>query len=134
MSLEEVKAELGQLYAAQERRVDLETLESLLPALDSIGALSLVGNNQQMLLNLAAPPLVEGAPLLIPVLSSAVGIGPAAFFLGAASFIGLDAALLASNAQIPFLGLSAGFYLGLLLVPLGVVTGGAGVALAGAKK
>ena len=109
-------------------------MESLLPALEGAGALSLVGNNQQLLLNLLAPPLVEGAPLLIPVLSTAVGIGPLAFFLGSLAFLGADAGLVASGAQIPFVGLSAGFYLGLLLVPLGVVTGGAGVALAAAKK
>ena len=70
----------GLLANLEKQGVDLETIEGLLPFLDSVGALSIVGNNQQMLLNLAAPPLVEGAPLLIPVLSGAVSVGPIAFF------------------------------------------------------
>mmetsp|Transcript_11970 Transcript_11970/g.24473 ORF Transcript_11970/g.24473 Transcript_11970/m.24473 type:complete len:225 (-) Transcript_11970:58-732(-) len=127
-------ADSGLLSALDEQGVDLETVESLLPVLQGAGALEVAGNNQQLLINLLAPPLVEGAPLIIPVLANAVKIGPIAFFGGAAAIAATEAFLVTQKVEIPFVGLSAGFYLGLLLVPLTAVVGGAGVALASAGK
>lgn len=126
----------GILSKLEAQGVDLETLEGVLPLLDKIGALSLVGNNQQLLINGVAPAVVEGAPLILPVLSGALGVGPPAFYAAAIGLFGADYLLLANNVEIPFVGLSAGFYLGLLLVPLGAVLGGVGVALqaAGSNK
>lgn len=114
--------------------VDLELLEELLPAVEKAGLLSLAGNNQQLLINLVAPLLVEGAPFLLPVVAGALGVGPPAFFLGAAAFGGLEAFLIANNVEVPFVGLPAAGVLGLVLVPLTVVSAGVGVALASAKK
>ncbi len=114
--------------------MDLATIEKLLPLAEDLGLLSAAANNQQLLVNLVAFFLVEGAPFLLPVLAGALKVGPPAFYAAAAGAIGLDAALLANHAEIPFVGLSAGFYLGLLLVPLGVASGAAGIALAGLKK
>lgn len=114
--------------------MDLATLEKLLPVAEDLGLLSLAANNQQLLLNGVAPLLVEGAPLLLPLVAGALEIGPPAFFLAAATAAGLDVFLYSNNVEIPFVGLSAGFYLGLLLVPLSVVFAGLGVALAGTKK
>ncbi|GMH81308.1 hypothetical protein TL16_g08887, partial [Triparma laevis f. inornata] len=119
----------GLLSNLEKQGVDLETIESLLPTLQKLKVLEITGNNQQMLLNLLAPPLVEGAPLLIPILSGAVGVGPIAFFGASAGLLGLEFALSSSGAQIPFVGLSAAFYLGLILVPLAGVSGGLGIAL-----
>ena len=127
-------ADSGLLSALDAQGVDFETIESLLPTLQNLGALEVAAKNQQLLINLLAPPLVEGAPLLIPVLAGAVKTGPVAFFGAAAALAAIEASLVTSHAQIPFVGLSAGFYLGLLLVPLTGVIGGAGVALASAKK
>ena len=110
------------------------TLEKLLPLLEEYGLLSIAANNQQLLVNLAAPLLVEGAPILLPVVAAALDVGPSAFFLAAAALVGVDAALFANDVTIPFVGLSAGFYLGLLLIPLSAVLAGAGVALGSLKK
>jgi len=81
-----------------------------------------------------APLLVEGAPLLLPAVAGALEVGPPAFFLGAAVFGGLEAALISSGAEVPFIGLPAGAVAGLLLVPLTVALGGVGVALGSLKK
>jgi len=126
----------GVLTKLEAQGVDLETLEAVLPTLEKLGALSFVGNNQQLLINGVAPALVEGAPFILPVVSGALGIGPPAFYLAAIGAFGADYFLLANNVELPFVGLSAGFYLGLLLVPVGAVLGGVGVALqaAGANK
>ena len=124
----------GILTKLEEQGVDLETLEAALPALEKLGALSFVGNNQQLLINGVAPALVEGAPLAIPLVSGAIGAGPGAFYLAAIAALGADAFLFVNDVEIPFVGLSAGVVAGLLLVPLAVVSGGAGVLLAGAKK
>jgi hypothetical protein len=94
----------------------------------------LAGNNQQLLLNGIAPALIEGAPFLLPIVAGAVGVGPSAFYGAAAACAALELGLYANNVEIPFVGLSAGFYLGLLVVPLGVVSALAGTALASAKK
>ena len=108
----------------------MATVEKLLPLAEKFGLLSVVGNNQQLLVNGVAPLLVEGAPLLLPVIGGALEIGPIAFYGAAAALAGTDYFLFANNVQIPFVGLSAGFYLGLLLVPLAAVLGVAGTALA----
>jgi len=124
----------GILSKLEANGLDLETVESLLPLAEKLGLLSLAGNNQQLLVNGVAPLLVEGAPLLLPVVAAALEIGPIAFFGGAAALAGADFALVANNVEIPFVGLSAGFYLGLLLVPLAGVLAAVGVALASLKK
>jgi hypothetical protein len=108
----------------------LATVEKLLPLAEQFGLLSLAGNNQQLLVNLVAPLLVEGAPLLLPVIGTALEIGPISFYGAAAALAGTDYFLVANNVQIPFVGLSAGFYLGLLLLPLAAVLAAAGTALA----
>jgi hypothetical protein len=54
--------------------------------------------------------------------------------LAAAACGGLEAYLVSTDAEIPLVGLNAGVFLGLLLVPLGVISAGLGVALANAKK
>jgi len=127
-------ADSGLLSALEAQGVDLETLESLLPTLERFGALEIAGNNQQLLLNLLAPPLVEGAPLLIPVLAGAVRTGPIAFFGAAAALAATEGFLVTQHVQIPFVGLQAGNLLGLLLVPLAAVSAAGGAALASAGK
>eukprot|EP00586_Coscinodiscus_wailesii_P002685 CAMPEP_0172490546 /NCGR_PEP_ID=MMETSP1066-20121228/21015_1 /TAXON_ID=671091 /ORGANISM="Coscinodiscus wailesii, Strain CCMP2513" /LENGTH=232 /DNA_ID=CAMNT_0013259067 /DNA_START=64 /DNA_END=762 /DNA_ORIENTATION=+ len=134
LDLIKLTAENGILSKLEKNGVDLKTLESLLPVAEQFGALSLVANNQQLLVNLVAPLLVEPAPLLLPVIAGALEAGPSAFYLASAVCLGLDALLVVNNVEIPFIGLSAGVVLGLLLVPLAVVSGGAGVALASASK
>lgn len=114
--------------------LDLVTLEKLLPVIEGSGALSVAGNNQQLLINLIAPLLVEPAPLLLPLVAGAIEKGPGAFYAAAAVFAGLDAYLFATNAELPFVGLSAGAALGLLLIPLAGASAAAGVALSGLKK
>ena len=109
-------------------------MEGLLPVAEDLGLLSLVANNQQLLINGVAPLLIEPAPLLLPVVAGALEKGPSAFYGAAAVVFGLEAYLIASGAEVPFVGLSAGLVAGLLLVPLTVVTGGLGVALASASK
>lgn len=124
----------GILANLEKNGVDLETIESLLPTLEKLGALSLVANNQQLLINLVAPLLIEPAPILLPLVAGALATGPPAFFLASLASFGSVYALNVNHAEIPFVGLPADVILGLLLVPLGVVFGGLGVALAGAKK
>jgi hypothetical protein len=124
----------GVLSKLDDLGLDLETLEELLPAAEKLGLLSLVGNNQQILVNGLAPLVIEGAPLLLPLVAGALAVGPPAFFLGAAGFAALEAALLANNVEIPFVGLSAGAIFGLILIPLTLVSAGAGVALGSLKK
>ena len=134
LGLLEQTAELGLLSKLEKQGLTLEKAEELLPLLEELGLLSLVANNQQLLINGLAPIAVEGAPLLLPLVASAVDIGPSAFFLGAAGFAGLDAFLFASGVEVPFIGLPAGAILGLLLVPLSVVLAAVGVALGSLKK
>ena len=134
MNLLKTTADAGILSKLEANGLDLVTLEKLLPVIEETGALSLVGNNQQLLINGIAPLLVEPAPLLLPIIAGALEKGPSAFYAASAVAFGLDAYLFATGAEIPFVGLSAGFYLGLLLVPLGVATGGAGVGLASLNK
>lgn len=134
LDLLKATAENGILTKLEAQGVDLETIEKLLPVLEEFGLLSLAGSNQQLLVNLVAPLLVEGAPLLLPVVAGALGVGPPAFYLAAATFGGLEAYLVANEVELPLIGLSAGLVAGLLLVPLTVVSAGAGFALSQAKK
>lgn len=124
----------GILSKLEKNGLDLAKLEELLPLLEQYGLLSLAANNQQLLVNGVAPLLVEGAPILLPIVAGALEVGPAAFFLGAAVFGGLEAALVVNGVEVPFIGLPAGGVLGLLLVPLTVASAGAGVALGSLKK
>ena len=127
LGLLEKTAELGVLSKLEKLGLDLATVEELLPQAEKLGLLSVVGNNQQLLINGAAPLVIEGAPILLPVVAGALGVGPAAFYLGAAGFFGLDYFLIANGVEVPFVGLPAGVVAGLLLVPLGVVSGGVGL-------
>lgn len=122
-------ADVGLLSLLEKNGITLETLEGALETLDGLGVLSAAGSNQQLLVNLVAPLLIEPAPILLPLIAGALEVGPAAFFLAAASIAGLEGFLVTNGVQIPFVGLSAGFYLGLLLVPLTGVFAGLGVAL-----
>mmetsp|Transcript_16846 Transcript_16846/g.46261 ORF Transcript_16846/g.46261 Transcript_16846/m.46261 type:complete len:223 (+) Transcript_16846:126-794(+) len=124
----------GILSKLEKNGLDLATVEKLLPLAEEYGLLSLAANNQQLLVNLAAPLLVEGAPLILPVVAGALEVGPTAFYLGAAALAGVDIALLVNDVEVPFLGISAGVTLGLLLIPLSAVLAVAGVALGSLKK
>ena len=134
LDLLQATIDAGILSKLEKNGLDLAKLEELLPLAEKLGLLSLVGNNQQLLVNGVAPLLVEGAPLLLPVLAGALEVGPAAFYLGAAGFAGAEAALIANNVEVPFVGLPAAGVLGLLLVPAAVASAGAGVALGSLKK
>ena len=134
LGLLEQTAELGLLSKLEKQGLTLEKAEELLPVLEDLGLLSLVANNQQLLINGVAPLAVEGAPLLLPVVAGALDIGAPAFFLGAAGAAGLDAYLFASGAEVPFIGLSAGAVAGLLLIPLSVVLAVVGGAIGNLKN
>jgi Protein of unknown function (DUF1118) len=124
----------GILSKLESNGVDLVTIEKLLPLAEDLGLLSLAGSNQQLLVNLAAPLLIEPAPILIPLVAGALEKGPSAFFTAAAACAGIEFVLLANDVEVPFVGLSAGVVVGLLLVPLTVALGAAGASLAGLKK
>jgi hypothetical protein len=134
LNLLQATIDAGVLSKLEKNGLDLVKLEELLPLLEQYGLLSLAANNQQLLVNGVAPLLVEGAPLLLPVVAGALEVGPAAFFLASATLAGLDAYLFTSGTEIPLLGLPAGPVAGLLLIPLAAVTGGVGVFLSGLKK
>ncbi len=134
LGLLEKTAELGVLSKLEKQGLTLEKAEELLPLLENLGLLSLVANNQQLLINGVAPLAIEGAPLLLPLVAGALDIGPAAFYLGAAGAAGLDAYLFVSGTEVPFLGLSAGAVAGLLLIPLSVVLAVVGGAIGSLKK
>jgi len=125
-------ADSGLLSALEKQGVDLETLEDLLPLINKLGVLEVVGNNQQLLLNAVAPLVVEGAPFLLPILAGAVNTGPAAFYGAAAVALGLEGWLVANH--VVFLNLNAALFAGLLLVPVAGISAFAGTALAGVKK
>jgi hypothetical protein len=124
----------GILSKLESNGVDLVTIEKLLPLAEDLGLLSLAGSNQQLLVNLAAPLLIEPAPILIPLVAGALEKGPSAFFTAAAACAGIEFLLVANEVEVPFVGLSAGVVVGLLLVPLTVALGAAGASLAGLKK
>jgi len=134
LELLKVTSDNGILSKLEEKGLDLATIEKLLPIIEEAGILSLAANNQQLLVNLVAPLLVEPAPFLIPVIAGAIAAGPSAFYGAAAACLGLDAVLFATDAEVPFVGLSAGVVAGLLLVPLGIASGVAGAALGSLKK
>merc|ERR1712176_1013041 len=134
LGLLEKTAELGVLSKLEKQGLTLEKAEELLPILENLGVLSLVANNQQLLINGVAPIAIEGAPFLLPVVAGALDIGAPAFFAGAAAAAGLDAYLFASGTEVPFVGLSAGAVLGLVLIPLSVALAGVGVAFQNLKK
>ena len=134
LGLLEKTAELGILSKLENLGLTLEKAEELLPSLEEAGILSLVANNQQLLINGVAPIAIEGAPILLPLVAGALEVGPAAFYLAAASFAGLDYYLFASGAEVPFLGISAGGVAGLLLIPLSVVMAVVGGALGSLKE
>lgn len=134
LDLLQATIDAGILSKLEKNGLDLATVERLLPLFEEYGLLSLVANNQQLFVNLVAPLLVEGAPILLPVLAGALEAGPAAFYLVAAGAAGLDAYLFATDAEVPFIGLSAGAVAGLLLLPLAVISAVAGTALASLKK
>jgi len=127
-------ADNGILSALEAQGLDLETIEQLLPALEEAGLLSVVANNQQLLLNGLAPLVVEGAPILLPVVAGALRTGPAAFYGLAAGSALLEAYLIANDVEVPLVGLPAGVVAGLLLVPLTIAGGAAGVFLGSLKK
>lgn len=130
----QITADNGVLSKLEANGVDLATIESLLPLTEDLGLLSLAGSNQQLLVNLVAPLLIEPAPLLIPLVAGALEVGPAAFFIAAAAFGGIELLLVTNDVEIPFVGVPAGTVLGLLLVPLAAISAAAGAALANAKK
>lgn len=125
-------ADSGILSKLEDNGVDLETIESLLPLLDQYGAVGVVGNLQQLLINGLAPLLIEGAPFLLPVVAGALGVGPPAFFLAAAVTGGLEVFLVVNDVEL--LNLPLGLYLGLILVPLTAVFAAVGVAFNGLKS
>lgn len=130
----EKTAELGVLSKLEKQGLDLVALEKLLPEVEKLGLLSTVASNQQLLVNGVAPLVIEGAPILLPVVAAALDVGAGAFFLASLAFLGADLALFANDVQIPFVGLSAGTFAGLLLIPLSVVSGGVGVFFVGLQK
>lgn len=134
LNLLKTTAENGVLSKLEAQGLDLATIEQLLPVIEQLGLLRLAGNNQQLLVNLAAPLLIEPAPFLIPLVAGAIATGPSAFYGAAAALLGFDLFLFANDVEVPFVGLSAGATLGLLLIPLSVVSGAAGVALASINK
>lgn len=134
MNLLKTTADNGILSKLEANGVDLVTIEKLLPVAEELGLLSIAGNNQQLLVNLAAPLLIEPAPILIPVIAGALKSGPPAFFAAAAAFGGLEVFLIANDVELPLVGLPAGGVVGLLLVPLTLISAAAGAALAAAKK
>mmetsp|Transcript_35048 Transcript_35048/g.76694 ORF Transcript_35048/g.76694 Transcript_35048/m.76694 type:complete len:224 (-) Transcript_35048:263-934(-) len=127
-------ADLGILAKLEKNGLDLATVESLLPQAEKLGLLSLVANNQQLLINGVAPLLIEPAPLLLPAVAGALDVGPPAFFALAAALAGAEGYLIVNDVEVPFVGLPAGAVAGLLLVPLSLVAAAAGAALASAKK
>mmetsp|Transcript_11946 Transcript_11946/g.19805 ORF Transcript_11946/g.19805 Transcript_11946/m.19805 type:complete len:216 (-) Transcript_11946:104-751(-) len=134
LGLLQTTVDAGLLSKLEKNGLDLVTIEKLLPVAEELGLLSVAANNQQLLLNLVAFFLIEGAPFLLPPLAGALEVGPPAFYLASASALGLDAFLLANHVELPFVGLSAGFYLGLLLVPVAGISAIVGTTLAGLKK
>ena len=127
-------SESGVLSSLDKNGVDLATLEELLPVIEKFGLLSLVANNQQLLVNGAAPVLVEGAPFLLPLVASMLRAGPTAFFSAAIACGGLEAYFLANDVEVPLVGLPAGIAVGLLLVPLTALMAFLGVAFSSPKK
>jgi hypothetical protein len=134
LNLLQATVDAGILSKLEKNGVDLVALEKLLPVVEQLGLLKFAANNQQSLINGLAFFVIEGAPLLLPVVAGALEVGPSAFYLASAVSAGLEVYLLANNVELPLVGLSAGAVLGLLLVPLAVITGGVGAALGSLEK
>jgi hypothetical protein len=127
-------AELGILSKLENLGLDLAKAEELLPVLEDAGVLSLVGNNQQLFVNLVAPLLIEPAPILLPGVAALLEAGPSAFFLLAAASAGLEGYFITSGTEIPLTGIALYPLAGLLLIPAAGIAGVAGAALASLKK
>jgi len=127
-------ADAGILSKLEANGLDLATLEELLPVIEEAGLLSVVANNQQLLINGVAPLVVEGAPFLLPLVAGALEAGPSAFFLASFLAAGTEALLITNNVEVPLIGLPAGAVAGLLLVPLAAVFAAVGAFLSGLKK
>lgn len=121
--------EAGILSKLEDNGIGLDTLEGLLPLLEKLRLLSFAANNQQLLINGAAPLLVEPAPFLLPAIGTALGIGPLAFFGGASVTAALEAGLAINHVKIPFVGLPAEVLLGLVLVPVTGLLAAVGLTL-----
>ena len=124
----------GILSKLEAQGLDLATAEKLLPLVEELGLLSLAANNQQLVINFAAPLLIEGAPFILPLLSGALATGPTAFYLAAAVAGGLETFFIVGDVEVPLIGLPASLVGGLLLVPLAAISAAAGVALGNLKK
>jgi hypothetical protein len=124
----------GILSKLEKNGLDLATIEKLLPAIEEAGLLGVIANNQQLLVNGLAPVVVEGAPILLPLVAGALDAGPAAFYLASAAAFVAEGYLVVSGAELPLVGLPAGPVAGLLLVPLAVATGAVGAFLGGLQK
>mmetsp|Transcript_20046 Transcript_20046/g.30474 ORF Transcript_20046/g.30474 Transcript_20046/m.30474 type:complete len:215 (-) Transcript_20046:173-817(-) len=124
----------GILEKLDDLGVDLKLLEGSLPLVENLGLLGAAGRNQQLIINLVSFFLVEGAPFLIPLIAPALGAGPIGFIAPGLALGAAEVALIETNAELPFVGLPAGVFLGLLLVPLSVILTGLGVGLSTLKK
>jgi hypothetical protein len=127
-------AEYGILSKLENLGLDLATAEKLLPVLEETGALSLVGNNQQLLVNLVAPLLIEPAPILLPGVAALLDAGPAGFYALAAASAGLEAYFVTAGTEIPLTGIGLAPLAGLLLIPAAGISAVAGTAIASLKK
>jgi len=114
------------LTKLEKNGLTLKVIEKLLPLGDTLGVASVVGKNQQLLINGIAPLVIEGTPFILPVAAAALDIGPLSFFGASAALGGVEALLVIEKVKIPFVGLDAGFYLGLLLVPLAALLAAVG--------
>ena len=127
-------ADLGILTKLENLGLDLATAEKLLPVLEDVGALSLAGKNQQLIVNLVAPLLIEPAPILLPGIAALLDAGPTGFYALAAVAGGLEAYFVTAGTQIPLLGIGLAPLAGLLLIPAAGISAVAGSALASLKK
>ena len=80
LDLLQTTVDSGLLSSLEAQGVDLVTIEKLLPIAEELGLLSVAANNQQLIVNLAAFFLVEGAPFLLPPIAGAVKVGPTAMW------------------------------------------------------
>jgi len=127
-------AELGILSKLENLGLDLETTEKLLPFLEESGALTIAGNNQQLLVNGIAPLLIEPAPYILPAIAVLLEKGPSAFYALGAATLGLQVLIVTTHAEIPLTGLGLSALSGALLIPATGIFAVAGVALASLKK
>jgi len=124
-----VTADSEILSKLEKNGVDLKTLEAVLPIIDKLQVVGIAGNFQQLIINGILPLLVETSPLLLPALATLLDIGPIAFFALAGAVGGLEAFFIINKTEIPFVGLSCGFYIGALLVPVTALFALVGIAL-----